>query len=209
MARRRKNIPGPTVERLCRYHRCLRRVARRGVKRISSADLAALAGVSPEQVRKDLSYFGSFGRRGVGYEVDDLVAALEDILGCKDRRVAIIGVGNLGSAIAGYLADSERGFEIAGLYDNDPARVGHMVRGMRIKHVNRLAEDNQRNKIDIAVLCVPESSAQQAAEDAVSAGIRAILNFAPITLHLPPKVVVRDADVAADLEWLSFWLSAH
>ncbi|MBC7287986.1 MAG: redox-sensing transcriptional repressor Rex [Armatimonadetes bacterium] len=209
MAARPKSVPAPTVERLCRYHRCLKRVRDSGTQRISSAVLAALSGTTPEQVRKDLSYFGSFGRRGVGYDVEELIAALETILACTQRRVAIIGAGNLGLAIARYLSRVGSGFEIAGVYDIDPALVGRVVRGLRIRHVSMLRQDIAEAPIDIGILCVPERSAQSAAEMAIRAGIRALLNFAPVTVRVPENVIVRDADVSADLEWLSFWLSAR
>jgi redox-sensing transcriptional repressor len=177
------------------------------MSRISSQELAALCGVTPEQVRKDLSHFGSFGRRGVGYDASSLCEHLRRILGLeRKRRIAIVGVGNLGTALAGYAGFEARGFEVVGLYDNNPARIGHLVQGMRVRHIDELASDNQREKIDIAVLAVPESAAQAAASRVVAAGIRGILNFAPTRLKVPEHVVVRDVDMTAELECLSFWV---
>lgn len=201
-------IPAPSVERLCRYERCLAKATRAGLSRISSQELAAFCGVTPEQVRKDLSHFGSFGRRGVGYDASKLREELRRILGLeRKRRIAIVGIGNLGTALAGYAGFEARGFEVAGLYDNNPARVGHLVQGMRVRHIDQLASDNQREKIDIAVLAVPESAAQAAASRVVAAGIRGILNFAPTRLEVPDHVVVRDVDMTAELECLSFWVT--
>ncbi len=204
----RRPIPVPAIERLCRYQRALARARRLGAKRVSSHDMAALAGVTPEQVRKDLSYFGSFGRRGVGYDVGSLSDELRRILGLDSkRRLAIVGVGNLGTALAGYAGFEARGFDIAGLYDNNPARVGHRVQGLRVRHINDLAADHRLDPIDIAVLAVPEVAAQAAADKIVAAGIPALLNFAPVSLKLPPHVVLRDVDMTAELEYLSFWLA--
>lgn len=205
--RRDVRVPNPVVERLCRYHRCLSRVLRQGITRISSRELAELAGVTAEQVRKDLSHFGSFGRRGVGYVVSELRDIIRRIMGLeKPRRVAIIGAGHLGSALAGYPGFETRGFQIVGIYDNNPARIGHMVQGIRVRDINLLPEDHQTTGIDIAILAVPEGAAQGVAEQIVEAGIRAILNFAPRSLDLPDNVVVRDVDMTAELEYLSFWL---
>ena len=188
--------------------RALARARNSGIMRVSSQELAALAGVTPEQVRKDLSYFGSFGRRGVGYEVGALSDQLRRILGLeRNRRIAIVGVGNLGTALAGYAGFEARGFTVAGLYDNNPARVGHRVQGLRVKHIDDLAGDHRAEPIDIAVLAVPEGSAQAAADKVVAAGIPALLNFAPVSLKAPPGVVVRDVDMTAGLEYLSFWLA--
>jgi redox-sensing transcriptional repressor len=208
--RRAREIPGPTIERLCKYHRVLARARRQGMSYISSAALAHLTGLSPAQVRKDFSYFGSFGRRGVGYEVHQLLSTLKRLLGLeRGRRVAIVGVGHLGSALAGYPGLHSRGFQVAGLYDNNPARIGHLVHGMRVRDVASLAADHAAVPIDIAVLTVPEGAAQAAAEQVVNAGITALLNFTPVALRLPPHVLVRDIDMTAELEYLSFCLSAR
>jgi redox-sensing transcriptional repressor len=204
----RRQIPVPSIERLCRYHRVVARAKRFGAKRISSQELAHLAAVTPEQVRKDLSYFGAFGRRGVGYDIERLGTELKRILGLRGpRRFAIIGAGNLGSALAGYAGFEARGFRLAGLYDNNAARIGHMVQGLRVRSIDDLAADHAREPIDIVVLAVPEAAAQTAADLAVAAGLRAILNFAPISLRVPPGLVLRDVDMTGELEYLSFWLA--
>jgi redox-sensing transcriptional repressor len=204
----RRQIPVPSVERLCRYHRVVSRARRFGPKRLSSQELAQLAAVTPEQVRKDLSYFGAFGRRGVGYDVERLSVELKRILGLKKpRKFSIIGAGNLGSALAGYAGFELRGFRLSALYDNNAARIGHMVQGLRVRNVASLAEDNRRDPVDIAVLAVPEAAAQAAADEAAAAGIRAILNFAPVSLRVPKGFVVRDVDMTGELEYLSFWLA--
>ena len=186
-----RQIPEPTIERLGLYHRCLWRVRRLGKERISSQELAQLAHVTPEQVRKDLSYFGAFGRRGVGYDVEQLARELRRILGLsRPRRIVIIGAGNLGSALAGYAGFEARGFQVAAIYDNNPARIGHVVQGLRVRDVRQLEQDNEAERFDIAVLAVPERAAQEAADTVVRAGIKAILNFAPASIRVPEGVVV-------------------
>lgn len=204
----RRQIPVPSVERLCRYHRIVARARRFGPNRLSSHELAHLAAVTPEQVRKDLSYFGAFGRRGVGYDVERLSVELKRILGLRNpRRFSIIGAGNLGTALAGYAGFELRGFKLVALYDSNAARIGHMVQGLRVRDVASLGEDNKRNCVDMAILAVPEAAAQKAAEAAVAAGIKAILNFAPVSLRVPEGFVVRDVDMTGELEYLSFWLA--
>jgi redox-sensing transcriptional repressor len=204
----RKQIPVPSIERLCRYHRVVARARRFGPKRLSSQELATLAAVTPEQVRKDFSYFGAFGRRGVGYDVERLSVELKRILGLgKPRFFSLLGAGNLGSALAGYAGFEARGFKLAAIYDNNAARVGHMVQGLRVRSVDDLAGDNARDPVDIAILAVPEAAAQAAADLAVAAGIRALLNFAPVSLRVPEGFVLRDVDMTGELEYLSFWLA--
>ena len=204
----RKQIPVPAIERLCRYHRVVARARRFGPKRLSSQELASLAAVTPEQVRKDLSYFGAFGRRGVGYDVERLSVELKRILGLGEPRLfSILGAGNLGTALAGYAGFAARGFKLAGVYDSNAARVGHMVQGLRVRPIDALVGDNAREPVDIAVLAVPEAAAQTAADLAVAAGIRALLNFAPVSLRVPEGFVLRDVDMTGELEYLSFWLA--
>ncbi len=200
-------IPEPVVERLCRYHRYLSRAVRSGIVRVPSQALAAMTGATPEQVRKDLSHFGAFGQRGVGYDTAHLRDQIRHIMGLDTpRRVAIIGAGHLGTALAGYPGFEARRFEIAGLYDSNPSRVGHSVQGLRVRSIGSLADDCQAQKVDIAIIAVPEGAAQAVADHAVAAGIHAVLSFAPVTLELPEDVVVRYVDMTSELEFLSFWI---
>jgi redox-sensing transcriptional repressor len=167
-----------------------------------------MTGATPEQVRKDLSHFGAFGRRGVGYDALYLRNCIREIMGLdRPRRVIIIGAGHVGSALAGYPGFESRGFNIVAIYDNNPARIGHMVQGLRVRNIASLAEDCQAQKVDIAIIAVPEGSAQTVADQAVGAGIKALLSFAPTALYVPEDVIVRHVDMTAELEFLSFWLT--
>ena len=201
-------IPEPVVERLCRYHRYLSRAIRQGIKQVPSRALAAMTGATPEQVRKDLSHFGAFGQRGVGYDAVNLRNQLRRLMGLdQTRRVIVIGVGHVGSALAGYPGFESRGFQVVALYDNNPARIGHMVQGLKVRDIASLAEDCQIEPVDIAILAVPAGAAQDVANIAVAAGVRALLNFAPTNLEVPPEVLVRSVDMTSELEFLSFWLA--
>jgi len=179
-----------------------------GVETVSSADIGRLAATNGAQVRKDLSYFGDFGRRGLGYKVSELRAQLRAILGLeRGRNVAIIGAGNLGSALVGYPGFEMRGFHVVAVFDNDPAKVGRRLRGLRILPLTRLTEVAATKDIAIAILAVPEFAAQIVADRVAEAGIRAILNFAPRHIHAPPGVVVCNVDMTSQLEFLSYFLT--
>ena len=203
-----KRIADSTVRRLSLYLRFLEEFEARGLSTISSEELAARGGTTSAQVRKDLSFFGSFGKRGLGYSVPELASKLRQILGLGRRwRVIIIGAGKIGSALAQYRGFPQRGFEIVAVYDCDPSKVGHKFDGHVVRSVTSLREDSAQEPPDIAVLTVPADAAQAVAERAIEAGIRAIMNFAPVQLHVPETVTVKTVNMAMELEVLSYALT--
>jgi redox-sensing transcriptional repressor len=198
-------IPEATVARLATYLRVLAAMDDVGVETVSSEELAEAAGVNSAKLRKDLSYVGSYGVRGVGYAVSTLVEQLISTLGLEERRaVALIGVGNLGQALAGYGGFMSRGFRIAALLDVDPRRVGTSIRGLSVRHLDDLAEVVESEAISIAVIAVPAGAAQDVCDRLAAAGVTAILNFAPTVVSVPDHVDVRKVDLAAELQILSF-----
>ncbi len=198
-------IPDATVARLATYLRVLGSLGDRSITTVSSEELAAVAGVNSAKLRKDLSYLGSYGIRGVGYHVATLTEQIARTLGITvHRSVAIIGVGNLGQALAGYAGFASRGFRIAALIDADPARVGTSLRGLVVRDIADLDRIVAEEEIAIAVLATPVSVAQDVCDRLVAAGVTSILNFAPVVLTVPPHVDVRKVDLAAELQILSF-----
>ncbi|MEP6852890.1 MAG: redox-sensing transcriptional repressor Rex [bacterium] len=200
-----KAVPDATVARLATYLRVLSVMDDVGVDTVSSDELAAAAGVNSAMLRKDLSHLGSYGVRGVGYAVRTLVDHLASTLGLGvHRAVALIGVGNLGQALAGYAGFGSRGFRIAALLDADPNRVGTMLRGLTVRDISELEAVVESEQISIAVIATPASAAQEVADRLAAAGVTAILNFAPTVLAVPDTVDVRKVDLAAELQILSF-----
>lgn len=198
-------VPDATVARLATYLRVLGTLADRSVITVSSEELAAVAGVNSAKLRKDLSYLGSYGIRGVGYDVATLTEQISRTLGLTvHRAVALIGVGNLGQALAGYAGFASRGFRIAALVDADPARVGTQIRGLTVVHISQLDEVVREKAITIGVLAVPAAVAQEVCDRLVAAGVTSILNFAPVVLSVPAHVHLRKVDLAAELQILSF-----
>jgi redox-sensing transcriptional repressor len=203
--RPRRRIPEATVARLPVYLRILGEQADLEIDRISSDRLAELAGVNAAKVRKDLSYLGSYGTRGVGYEVGYLVYQIRRELGLThDWPVVIVGAGNLGQALAGYGGFGERGYPVAGVVDVDPAKIGSVLGGVRVRHIDELAQIVQSRRVNIGVVATPPAAAQDAAERLVRAGVTSILNFAPVVLTVPRSVEVRKVDLAVELQILSY-----
>ncbi len=203
-----KRIADSTVRRLSIYLSFLEEIEAEGVPTTSSDDLAKLGGTTSAQVRKDLSFFGSFGKRGLGYAVPELAAALREILGLgKQWRVCIVGVGKIGSALARYAGFAERGFNVTGLYDSDPSKVDHRSGGIVIQTTDDLEKDIRTGKYDIAVITVPAESAQPIVDRLVKAGLKAILSFAPTQLTVPDDVELRTVNMAMELEALTFALT--
>jgi redox-sensing transcriptional repressor len=195
------------VRRLLLYLRFLEEFEARGIETVSSETLAIQGGTSGAQVRKDLSFLGSFGKRGVGYPVRDLAQRLREILGLKrSYRVLIVGAGRIGSALAGYRGLGQRGFDVAALYDSDPAKIGSEWEGQVVRDVSELERDLAREPMDIAIVSTPAAAAQAVTDRLVRAGIKAILNFAPVRLRVPRDVVVRNVNLAMELEALSYAL---
>ena len=194
------NPPGYTKSRWKFEHR--------GIETVSSEALAARGGTTSAQVRKDLSFFGSFGKRGLGYSVPELVGKLRDILGLgRHYRVAMIGAGKIGSALVQYRGFKTRGFEIVHIFDTDPAKIGREWNGLTVRDVKQMAAEFERLPVDIAVIVTPAEAAQAVADRVVKLGITAILNFAPAQLTVPDDVVVKTVNLALELEALSFALT--
>jgi redox-sensing transcriptional repressor len=198
-----------TASRLSVYLRCLNTLEAAGVKTVSSRTLAEQFHLNAAQIRKDLAYFGEFGVRGVGYYVRELKRHLRVILGLdRTVRVAVVGAGNLGLALADYPGFRQEGFEIVAMFDSDRAKVGHKSRtGVRIIDMEDFRKIVKRENINIVVLAVPASTAQEVANVAVASGIRALLNFSPGTLKVPPGVKLKNVDLTVSLESLSFFLA--
>ncbi|HEU5109283.1 MAG TPA: redox-sensing transcriptional repressor Rex [Micromonosporaceae bacterium] len=199
------DLPEATVARLPEYLRALHHLAEAGNDTISSEALAGVAGVNSAKLRKDLSHLGSYGTRGVGYDVALLIEQIEHVLGLTHRRaVALVGVGNLGHALAGYAGFASRGFRITALFDADPARVGEVINGLSVRHIGDLPRVAAEESIAIGVIATPAPAAQQVADLLVGAGVTSILNFAPCVLTVPEGVDVRKVDLAIELQILSF-----
>jgi redox-sensing transcriptional repressor len=200
-----RSIPEATVARLAVYLRVLTELAEDGTVTVSSEELAAAAGVNSAKLRKDLSYLGSYGVRGVGYDVALLSERISLVLGLTGHHaVALVGIGNLGHALAGYGGFASRGFRIAALIDSDPARVGERVNGMPVRHIDEMDEIVRSERVSIGVIATPAQAAQEVCDRLVGAGVTSILNFAPAVLVVPDDVDVRKVDVAVELQILSF-----
>jgi redox-sensing transcriptional repressor len=204
---RRRPIPEATVGRLPIYLRALLDLAEsRGEMTVSSDELARLAGVNAAKVRKDLSYLGSYGTRGVGYDVEYLLYQITRELGLtQDWPAAIIGIGNLGRALASYKGFSERGFRITAIFDIDESVVGEEVGGMIVRHLDELKEVVAEQGTSIGIISTPPMAAQEVADKLVDAGVKSILNFAPAVVNVPPDVTVRKVDLSIELQILSFY----
>ena len=200
-----RSIPEATVARLPVYLRALAGLAESGSETISSDALALAAGVNSAKVRKDLSYLGSYGTRGVGYDVQYLVHQISRELGLtQDWAVVIVGVGNLGHALANYAGFAERGFRIAALVDADRRRVGEELAGIAVRHFDDIDEVVRDTHASIGVIATPAHAAQDVADHLVKAGITSILNFAPDVLNVPDGVDLRKVDLSIELQILSF-----
>ena len=202
---RERGIPEATVARLPVYLRALQSLTERGTPTISSEDLAATTGVNSAKLRKDLSHLGSYGTRGVGYDVEHLVYQVSRELGLtQDWCVAIIGAGNLGRALANYGGFGSRGFRIAALLDADPDVIGLVVAGLTVAHIDILEEVVASAGVSIGVIATPGAAAQGVCDRFVRAGVTSVLNFAPVVLNVPPSVDVRKVDLSIELQILAF-----
>ncbi|WP_306214179.1 redox-sensing transcriptional repressor Rex [Actinoplanes sp. RD1] len=199
------DLPEATIARLPEYLRALHHLSEAGADTVSSEGLAAAAGVNSAKLRKDLSHLGSYGTRGVGYDVTLLIDQIEYILGLDQRRnVALVGLGNLGHALAGYAGFASRGFRIVALFDADHDQVGKSIHGLTVRHVGELGRAVVDEGITIGVIATPPTAAQGVADELVTAGVTSILNFAPCVLSVPAGVDVRKVDLAIELQILSF-----
>jgi redox-sensing transcriptional repressor len=201
-------IPEMTIRRLSVYTRCLLQLEEDGVKTVSSQELAERFNLNSAQVRKDLAYFGEFGVRGIGYYVSGLKAELQRILGLdREWAVALVGFGNLGSALYHYKGFSRQGFRIAVIIDDDPAKTGRDVNGVPIVSSRDMARELKTRGIQVAIVAVPAESAQAVTDQLVAAGIKAVLNFAPTRLRVGREVRLKNVDLSIELETLSFYLA--
>jgi len=201
-------IPEMTVRRLSVYTRCLQQLEEDGVKTVSSQELAERFNFNSAQVRKDLAYFGEFGVRGIGYYVAGLKAELQKILGLdREWPVALVGLGNLGSALFHYKGFSKQGFRIVAIFDDDPAKAGTTQEGVPIMPMRDLPKETKARNLQIAIVAVPAESAQAVTEKLTAAGIKAILNFAPGRIRAAKEVRLKNVDLSIELESLSFYLA--
>jgi redox-sensing transcriptional repressor len=201
----RRGIPEATVARLPIYLRALTLLAEEGTPTVSSEELAALAGVNSAKLRKDLSHLGSYGVRGVGYEVAYLVYQISRELGLtQDWPVAVVGIGNLGHALANYGGFATRGFSVVALFDHDQSVVGEQIAGLRVRPIDELEAQVRSAGVAIGVIATPASAAQEVCDRLVAAGVRSVLNFAPCVLSVPPGVDVRKVDLSTELQILAF-----
>jgi redox-sensing transcriptional repressor len=197
-----------TVRRLSVYTRCLQQLEEDGVKTISSQELAERFNLNSAQVRKDLAYFGEFGVRGIGYYVSGLRAELQRILGLdREWPIALVGLGNLGSALFHYRGFARQGFKVAVVFDDDPAKHGREVDGVPILPGRDLTREVRARGIQIAIVAVPADGAQAVVDQLVAAGIKSVLNFAPTRIRVPRDVRLQDVDLSIELETLSFYLA--
>lgn len=198
-----QKIPNPVVRRLGLYYRCLNKLYDEGIEYVASKDIASRLGIKSSQIRKDLSYFGEFGKRGVGYNVENLIKKLETIIGVdKNWNVIIIGAGNIGSALVNYPGLKKEKFNIIGVFDADRSKVGKKIGKLTIQHISQLQEFAKKNIIEIAVIAVPENAAQMVAEGLEKLGIKGIVNFAPVKLRT--NIPVEEVDITLSFKTLAF-----
>lgn len=204
----KKDVPAVTVPRLALYLRKLRELRAKGVERVSSKDLAALIELNAAQIRKDFSYFGEFGTRGVGYGVQRLIDEISHCLGLDHAwRMVIVGSGHLGTALAWYRGFSEQGFDLVAMFDSDPKKVGVKHHGTQVvRSIADLEEFCRAEQVDIALVTVPAAAAEATIQRLAAVGVRAILNFAPVKVHTDGDVLVRQVDLSSELMSLSFYL---
>ncbi len=198
-------IPNPAVKRLSLYLRQLESFKRKDRRTISSKQLGESLGLTDAQVRKDLAYFGQFGHPGIGYRVDDLIAQVRHILGTdKTWNVLLVGAGNLGRALMAYRGFTNKGFNLAAVFDNDPDKIGKKFGNFTIQPLSELNDTIKKHAVRLAIMTVPAEVAQEVADQLVAAGVRGLLNFAPVSLQLPPDIAINSVDLAVSLEQLSF-----
>jgi redox-sensing transcriptional repressor len=202
-----KLIPDIVVGRLPLYLRTLQTMEKQGRKVTSSQELGEFLGISAAQIRKDLSQFGEFGKQGTGYNIPYLIEQLSSILKVnRTWELAIVGAGDIGHAVARYQGFSDRGFEIKMIFDNDPAKVGHKIGHLVIEDAAQMKEKIHAAGIKVAMLTVPAEFAQEVAELLIEGGVKAILNYAPVTINVPPEVKVQHIDPAVHLQRMTYYL---
>jgi len=204
---RMEKVPDIVIGRLPLYLRALTQMSAEGSSVTSSHDLARRLGISSAQIRKDLSQFGEFGKQGTGYNISFLREQLEKILGVdKTWDVAVIGIGDLGRAIAHYAGFLHRGFQVCCLYDSDPEKIGEIIKGIKVQSMDLMVQGIRQMNIKVAMLAVPLSAAQQVADDLAKAGVRAILNYAPTSIKVPEGVHVQQIDPVLHLQHMTYYI---
>lgn len=205
-----KNVPQGVIERLPTYLNCLIQLRQQGVEKVSSKRMGNMTGVNPAQIRRDLVYFGTFGIKGVGYEVGYLVDKIRKILGSDEpHQIALVGAGKLGSAIASHDALGKHGFKIAAVFDVDVAKVGGRLGNAPIHHVGDMPRILEEQGIDMAILAVPPATAQKAADQLVRANVSVILNYTSVMISVPPSVTLHHSDPVNDLLYALYYLSGR
>ncbi|HEY1629566.1 MAG TPA: redox-sensing transcriptional repressor Rex [Tepidisphaeraceae bacterium] len=203
-------IPSPAVRRLSLYLRQLEAFKRQDRRTISSKQLGESLGLTDAQVRKDFAYFGQFGHPGIGYRVDDLIGQVRHILGTdKTWNVLLVGAGNLGRALCAYGGFTAKGFNLVAIFDNDPAKAGKPIGNFTIQPLSELQQTIRQHSIKVAIMTVPAEAAQNVADQLIAAGIRGLLNFAPVSLQLPADIALNAVDLAVSLEQLSFQVNVQ
>lgn len=202
-----ETVPEATINRLSLYSRLLSTLESEGISVVSSKKLSDLSHFSATQIRRDLACFGQFGKRGIGYEVATLKRAIDGILGVHvQRKVVLVGVGNLGSALLGYRVLREHNFEIVAAFDSDSEKWGRIINDVRVQSPDQLPQVVRSEQIEIGIITVPRYAAQRTLDLLVSAGIQAVLNFAPARLTAPRHIKLRNVDLSIELEGLSYFL---
>lgn len=205
---KRLKIPEATIIRLSVYSRYFTELERQGIVTLSSNEIAKGVGVSPAQIRKDLAFFGDFGTKGVGYNLQELQQQVLKILSLDEEwNVALVGLGHLGLALSSYKGFRERGFDIRYIFDNDPSKIGTWVNDVEVLPQSRLIDVVKQNKVQIGIISVPSEFAQEAADSLVQGGVQAILNFAPVFINVPPDIKLRNVDLAGNMELISYNVS--
>ncbi|MEI6520516.1 MAG: redox-sensing transcriptional repressor Rex [bacterium] len=202
-----KQAPEPTIGRLAIYLRALRTILDSGVSTVSSADIEKITGINSGQVRKDLSYFGEFGRPGRGYSVEPLVNKLAGILGLHEKqKVMIVGAGNLGTALVGYTGFSNSDFELAAIYDNNFNKIGRSLWHLEILDIENMPSINREMNVNVGIITTPGTAAQYAADKMFESGVKVIMNFAPARINVPENVTVRNVDLTQELQILCYYM---
>ena len=204
----RTRVPEGVIQRLSTYLRCLTGFKKDGLAVVSSQKLSMSARVNPAQIRRDLSYFGSFGRRGLGYDVDSLIAVITDILGIKNvNDIALVGVGQLGMALLGYSGLREQGFRVASAFDNDRQKIGKTIGGVKIQGIGDIKPAIEKSGIGIGIIAVPGDAAQIIADILVESGVRIILNYTPAPVSVPEDIMLHTSDPARELLHTLYYLT--
>lgn len=203
-----KPISDSTIERLSKYFRSLETFMKSGKKSLSSEDLADVDTITSAQVRKDLSFFGTFGKRGIGYDTNDLYTKIQKIMGLNKKwNVAIVGAGNIGNALINFEEFKRRGFNIRGIFDSDPKKIGNDMNGLTVHDMESFTQRIKHLDINIGIIAAPAEYAQSVADLMVNSGLKAIMNFAPKNIRTPEKIIVRNANIAINLEMIAYRLT--